>query len=362
MSLTGPPPVEELDKPNVVNFSVLMSQMAYPGGSEQVGRNDPSKMVVVNEDDTAGALVGAALARGFFGPLLVSPSDALTKNLKDEVQRVRPHGVYVIGDEDQLAPQVVTDLEAAGVDDGIIRLSGPTPAHVAKAAAEAMDLRSAKALEEGQVAAFDAAVVVNPDSDDAAAAAALAAAARAPILFTGRDEVPAPTTEAIASLKIGTTLVVGGPDSVSDAVLAQLPSAERLGEADPEAVSMAVAKEMKERGLPSNIVYVTAASRPLDQAVLGAAVGRLGGLMVVTPGASAERAIDSLSPVQPAAAIDRMVVARSASPGGANPLLIGLSLLLGVTGLVLLVLALTRSRRKSEPVTSDPVPRAASTT
>lgn len=155
---------------------------------------------------------------------------------------------------------------------------------------------------------------------------------------------------------IATTLVIGGPESVSDAVLAQLPSARRLGGADAEAVSLSVAREMKERGLPSDIGYVTDESRPLDQAVLGAAVARLGGLMVATPGASAERAMDWMGPLQPAAAVDRVVVASSASAEGANPVLIGASILLGVIGVVLLVLVLAlRRRRDSTPVTAEPV-------
>ncbi len=341
----GPPPSEELDKLSPVNFSVLVSQMAYPGGAERVGRNDPSKLVVVNEDDTAGALIGSVLARGFFGPLLLSPSGGLTDELKDEVARFGPAQAYVLGDEEQLSAQVQTDLEERTMTGEVVRLGGSTPAEMAKAAAEAMDLRGEEALEEGDVPAFDTAVVVNPSSGDAAAGAALAASLRAPILFAERDSLPAPTSEVLTSLDVPNTLVVGGPESISDNVMGQLPGARRLGGDDPEAVSLSAAREMLARGLPSNLVYVADASRPRDQAVLGAAVSRLGGLMVATPGADAERALEQVRALRERP-IDRVIVARSSSPG-LSPFLIGASILLGLVGIGLLVGASLRARRKA---------------
>jgi putative cell wall-binding protein len=355
LAATGPAPVERLPRPNPVNFSILLSQLAYPGGSERVGRNEPSKLVIVNEDDATGALVGASLARAVFGPLLLSPGGGLTTALRDEVDRVGPAGAYLIGDESRLSAKVVSDLEAVGVRD-VVRLTGATPADMARAAAEVFDVRTAEARTAGEVAAIDTAVVVNPDSEDARTGVALAAALRAPVLFTGRDTVPAATTEVITSLKARATLVVGGPDSVAQAVLSRLPSAKRLGGADAAATNAAVAREWRDRNLAVNQVYVADLSRPMDLAVVAAAVGRIGALPLATPGAGVEDAQRIVADLGLAEMVDRVFVAQSRSAGGVNVVVIVVSAVLAVAGIVLLLAALRRRRREGPPVptTHDP--------
>ncbi|MCA1674084.1 MAG: cell wall-binding repeat-containing protein [Actinobacteria bacterium] len=342
---TGDRPTQRFEASNRVNFSLAMSQLAYPGGSEPVGRVLPSRIVVVGDDAPAStAVVGAALARGFYGPLLVTPAGGLTDALKDEVRRLRPGGVFVLGSEDEVSASVMDDLEDAGVMQNVVRLDGATPADTAKAAAEAMDQRTDEIKTAGGVGAFDTAVIVNPDRDEATTAAALAAIDRAPVLFTATDSLPAPTADALRALGIGSTLVIGGTESVSDAVLGQLPSPRRLGGEGVEGVSLAVARETVDRGLPSNIVYVTDAGRPFDQAVAGAAVGRLGGLMLAVPKANASRALDRLEASQPGLPVDRVVVATTTGSSGISAVFLVISALLAVAGLVLLFVALARKR------------------
>ncbi|MDQ4068872.1 MAG: cell wall-binding repeat-containing protein [Actinomycetota bacterium] len=359
LAAAGPAAVEHLARPSPVNFSVLLSQLAYPGGSERVGRNDPSKLVIVNEDDVPAALIGASLARAVFGPLLLSPKGGLTKELREEVDRVGPAGVYLIGDEERLSAKVENDVKAAGVGN-VVRLTGPTPAETARAAADVFDLRTAEAKAKGEVAAINTAVVVNPESDDASAGVALAAALRAPVLFSGRDAVPTATTDAIQALKAKATLVVGGTGSVGDSVLAQLPAAKRLGGGDAAATNAAVAREWKDRNLAVNQVYVSDLSRPMDQAVVAAAVSRIGALPLATPGASPDQAEPILAALQLTPTVDRIFVARSRSASGANPLLIGASIVLAVAGIVLLLLALDRRRKAAvpEPTAPDAAPVA----
>jgi len=129
--------------------------------------------------------------------------------------------------------------------------------------------------------AFDAAVIANPSSREAGSAAALAANRRLPVLYVGRNSVPQPTRDALRDLGINRTLVIGGPRVVSQAVLRSLPSPKRLGGRDEYATSRAVVAESRARGLPSNIGYV--ADGGGSAAFMGAAVARLGGLLMLSP-------------------------------------------------------------------------------
>lgn len=317
-------PQTKIDRPDAVSLSVALSQRAYAGGGEAVlastfATRSATKVVIVNENDVAGALAGGVLARADLGSVLLSPAGGLPASVRAEVSRLRPAGAYVIGDTGQLSAQVEADLASAGVAAGnIVRVSGAGDAGTAAAIATRFDRRS-PAEVTGAVPAFDAAVIANPAGPDAVAASALAAARRLPILYVDSGATaPAATTAALAALNIDRTLVIGGTGQVSSALMATLPSPKRLGGADQYATSKSVVAESVTRGLPGNIVYAASGARPMDAALLGFAVGRLTGNMVLSPGtvsqtASATAAAADLS------AIDRIVVVEATAPVVAPP-------------------------------------------
>ena len=140
-------------------------------------------------------------------------------------------------------------------------------------------------------------------------------------------------------MAIKTTYVIGGPQSVSDAVTAKLPGAKRLGGPDVASTAVAVNNEVKGRGLPTNIAYVADDARPVDAAVAAAAVARIGGMVLLSPGAAtagAEKQIDQLGLT---GAVDKVVVVRSTSSTSPPWALIVISALLATFGVLLLGLA-----------------------
>jgi len=309
-------PVSRLPEATGPAFSVALSRLAYQGGQEAVAGAAATRSVVVNEGDPAAALAGAVLARANYGSVLVTPGVGLTTQQRAELTRVGSTETYLLGDERALSSRVADEVRAATAPvEKVTRLAGADAASTAQLVARAMDTRLPAEKASG-VAPFAGAVIVNPASPDAATGAALAAALRMPVLFADRDSVPGATAQALTELAIPATLVIGGSGAVGDAVVARLPAPKRLAGPSVAGTSAAVAAEAVARGLPANIVYVGDTDRPTDAAVLGAAVARLGGLMLLSPGADAfeaERAIDrlGLGPV-----VDRIVVARSAPPAG----------------------------------------------
>jgi len=280
-------PQTNIDHRDPASLSVALSKLAYPGGGESLlagtfATRSATKVVIVNQGDLPGALAGGVLARANLGPVLLSPSSGLPAAVKAEVSRLSPAGAYVIGDIAHLSDQVVKDLAGSGVDPSqITRVQAADAPSTAALIAAQFDRRAAVEKAAGSPA-FDAAVIANPRSPEAAAASALAAARRLPILYVGAGSIPAATAAALTSLNITKTLVIGGPQSVSDAVLRQLPSATRLGGANQYATSRAVVAESRTRGLPSNVVYVADGTRPMDAALLGPVVGRATGMMVLS--------------------------------------------------------------------------------
>ena len=345
-----------------------------------IGAAFGSKLVVVSKSDVAGAWAGAVLARANASPLLVVAGDSLTKEQKKEVKRLVPTGMFVIGDTGQISDKLVNDLKAAGVNtnvapvatttpttvvpttssassipattapavttttlaltstanrSAVLRVTGATAAERAQAVANALDVRSDEEKSR-KVPAFGGAVVVNPASEESATAIAFAASQRYPILYVDKDAIPAASANAFNDLAIQKTWVVGGTESVSDSIMGKLPSAQRLGGADINATATAVNNEVKARGLPVNVVYVAEQARSVDAAVAGAAVARIGGLLLVTPGADSTAAEKMLNGLGLSDSVDQIFVTKSTSPSSVPWVLFVVIGIFALAGLVLL--------------------------
>lgn len=388
LGASGPAVVTQLPKASPANLSVAASQLAYPGGAERIGNTFTSKLVVVNKDNVAGAWAGVVLARANDSALLVVDK-SLTKEQKDEIKRLNPTGMFVIGDESSIPQKLVDDITKAGVRTNlsvgptttvnaaatttappttvagaattttigatstadktkVIRLTGATPADIGRAVIGALDVRTAEEKTRS-VPAFNAAVAVNAASKESAAGLAFAASLRLPVLFVDKDGVPAPTADAFNAMAIQNTWVIGGPESIAEGTLSKLPGAKRLGGADTAATTAAVVKEFSSRGMPVNVAYVADESRPVDAAVAAAAVARLGGILVLTPGGGSGAAEGQIKAMGISDQVDQLVVARSASSSSIPWALIVIFALLAAAGIFLLDRASRKNRdRKSE--------------
>ncbi len=275
---------------DLADTSVRLSRHTYPGGGEGLltgtfASRRGTKVVIANRDDAGAVLAAGVLARANLSQVLLSPPAGLPASVKAEVTRMAPAGAYLVGNSAALSDQVIQDLKSAGVPNPE-RLDGTNGSAVAAAIARNLDRRTQRQKDAG-TPAFNAVAIVNPGSPDASAVSALASARRLPVLFANRDSIPQETKDAITALGVNEALIVGGPGVVSDAAVGQLPGAvtakTRLGGADQYATSRAVVAESLRRGLPDNMAYVADGSKPIDGALLGSTVGRVTGLLMLSP-------------------------------------------------------------------------------
>lgn len=322
-------------------LSVALSRLAYPGGSEAVVTNPVTKVVVANQSDVGGALAGAVLARANYGPLLLSPADRLPANVKAEAKRMQPEGAFVIGDTSTLSPGVSRELRETtteGREGSDIKRASPAdgvpkedrPADIARQIGELLKSPppcSSPAPSSGcpKPLPTDTAVIVDPDTPEAVSASALAAGLRFPVLFVDnkRKTIPGPTNAALTSLGVKEAIIIGGQQAVNEDVAIELKSkvqtTKRLDGGNQYETSARVVTESKVRGLPTNVAYVadgnTDGNKPIDAAVLGAEVGRLSGLMLLSPSADGSFARTMLG--ADADRTDRLVFAQGR--GGQDP-------------------------------------------
>ncbi|MCW2680495.1 MAG: N-acetylmuramoyl-L-alanine amidase family 2, partial [Frankiales bacterium] len=217
------------------------------------------------------ALAGGPAAAALGGPVLLVQRDRVPQVVLDELRRLRPERVLVLGGEAavsatataQLArePFVVQRVAGAGRYETAAQVSSTVFASPAPLAY----------------------VATGADYPDALAGAAAAGAVRAPLLLVARDSVPSATAQELARLDPERIVVLGGAGAVSDSVTRALashaPSVSRLAGVDRYATAAAVARSL---GTPRG--YFLATGRGFADALTGGpAAARAGAPVLLVP-------------------------------------------------------------------------------
>lgn len=180
------------------------------------------------------ALAAGPLAAHDGAPLLLTARDQLPRATRDELRRLAPDQVVVVGGEVAVSADVQREL-------------APYAGHVDRVAGSDRYDTAARLARLGWGAStVDAAYVANGEGfPDALGASARAAQLDVPVLLVRPDGVPATTATTLDVLGVDAVTVAGGPAVVDEATLArlrqQVGQATRRWGADRYATSAALA-------------------------------------------------------------------------------------------------------------------------
>ncbi|MEX0659497.1 MAG: cell wall-binding repeat-containing protein [Egibacteraceae bacterium] len=235
------PAVEGLSGRDRYATAIRLSQTGWPATAPAV--------VLATGEDYPDALSAATLAGAAGGPLLLTPTAALHPATADELRRLQPDTVHVVG---RLTGGVEAAVAQLGLQTERLRGAGrfETAFAVAQRAVELGADPSTVLVASGQGFA------------DALAATPLAAAFRYPILLTPGPSGHALLTEQVAALGAQRSWVIGGSGALSDAAVAGLPGLERIAGRDRTATAAAVASRARHLGLTGPPVIVGAHNFP----------------------------------------------------------------------------------------------------
>ncbi|MBW3659083.1 MAG: cell wall-binding repeat-containing protein [Actinobacteria bacterium] len=218
--------VERLAGGNRFATAVAVSQAQYPEGA-------PLTFIATGAN-YADALSISAAASGL-GPVLLVERDRLPSETADELERLSPFGIVVVGGTAAISDQTMI---------AVARYAGRETRRIAGSNrfATAAEISQA-AFETGSDVVF---VASGHDFRDALAAAPAAAAFTAPMLLTAPTALPDATEEELRRLTPQRIVVVGSTDDVSDGVVARLrdlaPEVLRIGDPDDEVTSAEVSR------------------------------------------------------------------------------------------------------------------------
>jgi putative cell wall-binding protein len=163
-------------------------------------------------------------------PLLLTDGSALTPSVRDELIRLDPEKIVVVGGPNSISDAVLGQLKA--LQPNTVRVSGRDRFEASRNVAE---------FAFGASGATHAYIATGTNFPDALSAGAVAGARNAPVvLVDGRGTLDAATTKLLTDLGVDGITIVGGPASVNTGLEAQLKKiapTDRVGGADRYAVS-----------------------------------------------------------------------------------------------------------------------------
>ena len=220
---------------------------------------DVGDVVLASGESFPDGLTAGPLAALKDAPVLLTARDELPDVTADELDRLEPRRVWVVGG-------------TAAVDDAVLLEIGDlldvTPRRIAGATRYETATAVASLFPSPAPIAFLASGV---DFPDALAGGAVAARETAPLLLTPPDAVPQAVRDELLRLAPPETLVLGGPAAVSDAAVESLPGAtRRLAGADRYDTAAVVARDR----LPEATEVIVATGADFPDALAAAPFAR----------------------------------------------------------------------------------------
>jgi putative cell wall-binding protein len=197
------PTVKRLAGANRYETSAAVSAAVFR--SPWSGEGLSGGAVVALGSDFPDALVGAAAAIEFMGPVLLTQSDHVPQVILDELARLHPPIIYLVGGTAVISETVATELADYGP---VKRLAGPDRYATAAAVAE----------EVFPAGADHVLLAYGGNFPDALVAAAAAGHFGGPVLLVAHDDIPGPTREQLIRLVPDHTWLIGGRAVIGEEV------------------------------------------------------------------------------------------------------------------------------------------------
>ncbi|MCV0402350.1 MAG: cell wall-binding repeat-containing protein [Chloroflexi bacterium] len=211
----------------VISNSVASALDAYTTGSvTRIAGSDRYATAAAVSQSTFGAGVPAAFVatgEGFpdaltagpaavklGGPVLLAERTSVPQALRDELSRLRPQRIYVLGGTSAVSDSVKNALQAYTANP-VVRIAGADRFATAAEVSEAFFGRPS-----------DAYLATGMNFPDALAAVPAAGSNGAPLLLVGPETVPSPARSELLRLFPPRTWLIGGTSVIGNAVVSQL--------------------------------------------------------------------------------------------------------------------------------------------
>lgn len=242
----------------------------------QSGWNTSYYAILASGEDFPDALCAAPLASKYNAPILLSTRNHLEKATKNELTRLNVKKVIIIGGEGVISASTEKDIKDLGID--VSRLAGKDRYETSLKVAKAMDTADKAVIASGE------------DFPDVLSIAPIAARKGMPILLTPSNSL-AKEHQDFLGQSVLKTYVLGDSSVISDSVVNQLPSPQRLSGINRYDANIEIIKAF-DQDLDLSTCYV-ATGKDYPDALSGAALASLTKSPVILVGDPLDHATDA---------------------------------------------------------------------
>jgi surface protein len=269
--------------------AVQASRKTFPDASQV------STVIVAFSHNFPDALAASALAGATGAPLLLSATDSLDAVTLDELKRLSPAKVYIVGGEGVISAAVLSELQALPSTPQVSRLGGGDRYATARLIAE-------EALRNG-APTTEVFLATGKNFPDALAVSPFAAYRKVPVLLTEPGALSSDAKAFIAENNVKKVTIIGGEAVVSAEVFSELESmgvgvSRLFGDERYATARVATEALTSHYGMNPTLVGVATGDNFPDALAGGVALGIRGGVMALTPtgtlNANAEAVLSAL--------------------------------------------------------------------
>lgn len=223
-------------------------------------------IVLVYGDDYPDALSAAPLAKKYNAPILLTTINSLPASISNEISRLKPTKVYIVGGTGVVSTNIESQIRAKGISD-IQRLGGINRYETATLVANQVGTSSGVVLASGN------------NFPDALSIAAIAANSGMPILLTDKDNFTSYNKNFLQNKTISQTYIIGGDGVISNSNMANYKNPVRIGGANRYETNTKILEYFKGT-INLNKIYL-AAGNNFPDGLVGAPIAALTGSHII---------------------------------------------------------------------------------
>ncbi|WP_027701366.1 N-acetylmuramoyl-L-alanine amidase [Metaclostridioides mangenotii] len=198
-------PITQLSGDVRYDTAVAISKEAYPSGAKTV--------VIVNGDLSSDGIAATPLATANDAPILLSYKNNLPSVTKQELKRLNPNKVIVIGDSGSVSDNVISEIKSTVNVTSTTRLGGKdrmaTSLLIAKELDKTIDVKKVYIANGYQE--YDALNIASKSGQD-----------KQPIILTNKEAIPDETLTWLKGEDLETAYFIGGEASIDTNVIHQM--------------------------------------------------------------------------------------------------------------------------------------------
>ncbi|MDQ7093902.1 cell wall-binding repeat-containing protein [Desulfosporosinus sp. PR] len=258
-----------------VSLAISVAQSGWTAGAQNV--------ILTRDDQFSDALAAAPLSKKLDAPILMTSSSKLDDRTLTELQSLGAKNVYIIGGTVAVSQGIQDSLSGEFT---VTRIAGQ------QAYDTAAQISANVGIDPTQTVYIANAYAI----PDAIAISAFAAEQGSPILLTEQNSVPASTAQALANLKAGNVILLGGTAVIDSSVENELSSkyhVKRWGGFDRYDTENIIFQNLFNTDTPQSPIYftsglvrqddVSSGEPKADALVTAALAAKQGGFVVMLP-------------------------------------------------------------------------------